>query len=668
MKRILVIFLFQIFLIFPALSQTQAVLRNLFLDGEYFLNLEEYPDALTAFEQLYNRGYENNANINYRIGMCYLRISGEKEKAIPYLEFAVTNISDKYNEGSFKETSAPPHAYYSLGCAYRINYELDKAIDVYTKYRNALHEKDVENIEYAEQQISSCNNAKEFLQKPVHYTSTNIGSPINDRRANYNAVVSGDESTIVYMTKTAFYDGAYYSNKIDGKWSLPQDLTPLIRLDGNYSALSLSFDGTELYIVHDDNLDSEIMVSKFSDGKWSPARDVGSPVNSRYWESHACVSSDGKTIFFSSNRRYGTGGMDIYKAEWLEEIGEWGVPVNLGPEINTKFNEDAPFITEDGKKLFFSSQGHNTMGGFDIFYSTLQENNEWGPSVNMGYPVNTTDDNLFFAPVQNGAHAYITQISDDGFGAEDIYKLEIFSVDNPFEIEVTGNIDIPDNIKDSGEKILLNVFDNATSEKITTVYPDMETGQYSFTVTSGDYNLVFEGEGIKQKTETINISPEHRDPEFSFNTDVVADIKPIIKEYLYIKTIFFEFDDYSLTESAKGELNYLFRIMQDNPSLAIKIIGYTDAVGTSEYNLLLSNRRSQSAFNYLISKDIHKDRTEITGVGETRPIAINNNPDGSDCPEGRKFNRRVEFDIIRSENELILVEKINIPESLKINK
>jgi len=252
MKRILVIFLFQIFLIFPALSQTQAVLRNLFLDGEYFLNLEEYPDALTAFEQLYNRGYENNANINYRIGMCYLRISGEKEKAIPYLEFAVTNISDKYNEGSFKETSAPPHAYYSLGCAYRINYELDKAIDVYTKYRNALHEKDVENIEYAEQQISSCNNAKEFLQKPVHYTSTNIGSPINDRRANYNAVVSGDESTIVYMTKTAFYDGAYYSNKIDGKWSLPQDLTPLIRLDGNYSALSLSFDGTELYIVNKD--------------------------------------------------------------------------------------------------------------------------------------------------------------------------------------------------------------------------------------------------------------------------------------------------------------------------------------------------------------------------------------------------------------------------------
>ncbi|MFO7829125.1 MAG: OmpA family protein, partial [Bacteroidales bacterium] len=359
------------------------------------------------------------------------------------------------------------------------------------------------------------------------------------------------------------------------------------------------------------------------------------------------------------------GGLDIYQSVYNEEKQTWGEATNLGPEINTPFNEETPAISEDGETLYFSSQGHYNMGGFDIFYSNKIGENEWSTPVNIGYPINTTDDDLFFYPVKQGSYAYISKFDENGFGQEDIIHLEIFSPDHPFQVHVHGQVSLQDNQVDFNKKdFRVHVLDSSIAEVIDTLFLDEETGKFNTELKPGTYKFIFKSNEYKQKVKTLIIPEDYPRSELSFNVELIP-LAVTTGEYITIKSIFFEFDGHTLTKEAKIELERLHNLMVKYPSLYIEVIGHTDAIGSAKYNIKLSIKRARSVIDYLTKKGIEQKRFVAKGAGKAEPIAVNTNHDGSDNPEGRKFNRRVEMKILKSDKKLIIKDDVNIPENLK---
>ncbi|KPK83839.1 MAG: hypothetical protein AMS27_11715 [Bacteroides sp. SM23_62_1] len=618
MKKILTIILTCLLTVSLSFSQEyQEVLREIFLDAEFFLMDESYVDAMLEYKKLYDRGYENNANINYRMGMCYLNIPGEKEKSIPYLEKAVQNTTAKYQEGIFKETQSPYDAWLYLGNAYRINNELDKAVQAYQQFQKLLDDPKSEMSKYTTQQITSCNNARAAMDNPVYYVRENLGEMINTEFSDFNPIVSTNEDILVFMTSLRFYDAVKYARKENGKWTEPVNITPEIQSDGDQYANCLSKDGMELYLNKEDNFNSDIYYSVYRDGRWDKSEPLNKNINTRYWESHGAVSPDGKYLFFASNRKGGFGEMDIYVSQ-KDELGEWGVPVNLGPAINTELNEDNPFLSQDGKILYFASQGHYNIGGYDIFYSEQMADGTWSKPINLGYPINTTDDDLFFFPVGNGKYGYQALFADDNYGSRDVYRFQLFESEAEYHRTL-----------------------EQLKEGVTEVIPEEE--------------LV---EEVEEVVEEVMEEVEEEEVQ-----EVVPE--PEVKIF-YLRAIFFAFDDYSLTSQAKTKLNNLADIMKSIPELHILIIGHTDAIGSDNYNMELSKKRANSAVEYLKTRGISSDRMQIKAMGEASHIAINNNADGSDNPDGRKLNRRVEFKVVRPDLPNVKIEPIPVPDNLKI--
>jgi tetratricopeptide (TPR) repeat protein len=409
---------------FHSLIAQKDTIRENFYDAEFFLTKEDFKDALFSFEKVYNAGYQDNSNINYRLGVCYLNILGEKNKSIPFLEKAINMVSDKYMEGSFEEKSAHVDAYLYLGNAYRIANILDRAIDSYNTYLKVASNLGPENIAYTRQQIESCKHAQKAIQNPVSISKKNLGENFNTLLNNSQCVFSGDENSMAFMTSQKFYDAVFYVKKNNGLWSKPINITPEINSEGDQFVTSFSFDGSKLFLCKIKNFDGDIFVSDYIDGKWTPSKSIGKPVNSKFFESHACLSPDGKTLYFTSNRTGGYGGMDIYSST-LNDHGDWGEPRNLGNKVNTPLNEETPFISDDGKTLYFSSQGHSTIGGFDIFTTELLPNKTWKSPIPLPYPVNSTDDEIFFFPKPHENGGYMSLHDSDGFGDGDLYFIKI---------------------------------------------------------------------------------------------------------------------------------------------------------------------------------------------------------------------------------------------------
>lgn len=391
-----------------------------FLEAEYFLLYKDYADALPTYLDLYQNMPEN-ANLAFRIGLCYLNTPGQKSLAISYLEKASKNSSARHKEGTITQITAPYEAWINLADAYRINYQFDKAKEAYEKYKATLLPDD-KDIDFINQQIKSCDSAKELMKKPVEFTEENPGDPFNDEKSNFNPVISGNGKSFAFMVSLKFYDAIMFTTLVNEKWIPPVNITPDIQSDGDFYISCLSYDGRSLLLSRDDDFNSDIYSSNYDGTKWSSAVKLNKNINTKYWESHGFISKDGSILVFASDKPGGFGGLDLYISKRIN--GDWGVPVNLGAEINTPFNEDRPFLINDGKTLYFSSQGHTNMGGFDIFKSDLQSNGIWSVPLNLGYPLNTPDDNFFYMPIGNGKTGCISLFNEkDGFGKEDIYKI-----------------------------------------------------------------------------------------------------------------------------------------------------------------------------------------------------------------------------------------------------
>lgn len=594
------LFLFTSFCLLSSLILAQNVKVD-FNDGEFFLAEEDYEEALFAFGKVYNKGYQDNAYINYRMGLCLINIPGRKTESIPYFEKAEQSISSSVKEGKFDEKDAPPDALLYLGNAYRINMEIDKAIEKYNAFAKYIDPKDVTLQAYVDQQILACGNALVGTANPVEITTGNLGQLQETHTSRYNMQVSGDLQTMAFMGKNPFYNGIYVAVKKGEVWGKPMNITPSVASDGNMDIVSLSYDGKMMLLAVTDQFTSNIYLSVYENKRWTPAVSLGKPVNSKYYEAHACFSPDGKTIYFSSNRKESMGGMDIFRSEQLGN-GTWGEPVNLGPGINTILNEDAPTMSLDGKRLYFSSQGHSTMGGFDIFYSDLLADGSFhSVPVNLGYPLNTSDDDYTFSP-QGATEENSSLIFSHGKIAE--YDL--------FKFEMIGREQTPVPVSMDETEVVEEVVEEVVAEDI----------------------------------------PE---PE------------PTPEKY-YLRPIYFAFDSYTLSKDGMAKLDILTSILDMHPSLKLEITGYTDAKGAFDYNQLLSVNRAESVYKYLILNGISKDRMNVTGLSENDPVARNTTRDQRDAPDGRMLNRRVEFKVSLIEGVIIEMEKVEIPDHLKLDE
>ncbi len=660
MKRLLLTSAFLLTVI-SGFSQYTKEIKRAFLDGEYFLAMEAYRDALDGYLKVYKVA-PDNANINYRIGLCYLNIPGKKEKAIPYLEKAVKNTTQSYKEGSIKEEQAPPDAWFFLGTAYFLQYRLDDAKKCYEKYLTVMSSTDSLDIDYIKQQIAAVDRTRDYMAHPIAFKLDNLGKLVNNANQNFDAVVSGDESTLIYVTSLKFYDAIFYSRNKNGQWKAPRNITPEVQSDGDLFPAGISYDGKTLYLSKNDRFNSDIYVSHLENGKWTKAEKIGKNVNTKYWESSATLSPDGKTLYFTSNKKDSKGGLDIYVSQWDETLNMWGLPENLGAVINTKFNEETPFLSRDGKFLYFSSQGHNSMGGFDIFYSEKNSDGSWSTPVNVGYPINTTDDDLFFVPIVGKVYGYCSMFDPEtSLGDRDIYRVEFYSDLNPRPVTITGQITFQGQqpgVIPAGEVQVLD-----EQGQVIAKMPLKEDGTFSFTEKlKGNYKLVVTADNYKTGTTSLNIPEDYSVGHLKVNVPM----QPEELAKVTLPIIFFAFDKYTIVPKERAKVDALIRAMKKYPEMTIVLTGYTDSRGPAGYNKRLSLRRAKAVAALLEQAGIPSSRYTLKGGGETHFLAINKYPNGKDCPEGRAYNRRVEISINNAAGVKVEKEKVEIPARLKV--
>jgi len=660
-------FLFSTLLSFNTiLAQQDRDFKKIFKEAEAILIYSNAHDIALPMYLMLEHMDPGNSNIQYKIGVCYLNIPGRKTAAIPYLEKAIQNITNNYSY-SYKERKAPKDALFYLGNAYHIAFRLDDAILYYNKFREALDETEFYELDFINQEISSCNSAKKLMNTPVFYRIENIGDNINRFQVNVNPAVSGNRKVLAYTAKLGSNHRIMYSVKEKGQWSDPIDITNEIKAGEDCQTSSLSYDGTTLFIFKENRGMADLFSSHYRNGKWTEIESLGRNINTKYWESNCSLSKNGETLYFSSNRQGGYGGLDIYQSKLMSD-GKWGEPKNLGNKINTSLLEDNPFISDDDMKLYFSSQGHFNIGGFDLFYSEKAAGNRWTTPVNIGYPINSTDNDMFLVPVGKGDTVYLSQFAGGGWMAgENIYRI-IFTDDIKLtEAILSGTIELGDGRQELDSSFLVIIKDSLNHKTIKTLLPDLQTREFNVKLPSGSYELLISGDNYQSKQERITIPDEIRQESISFithlNLEAVAS-----GEVFTSRPILFDFDNYNLDSKARTELERVTLIMKQYPSVEFEIIGNTDAIGSSNYNLALSRKRAISVVDYLYSNGISKSRFKTRGVGEIKAVALNKKSDGTDLPQGRKYNRRVDIRLLSSDTNLVYKAEIYVPEYLKFGK
>ena len=484
--------------------------------------------------------------------------------------------------------------------SYHVNNQLDKAIEVYMDFLKGLTSERYQDIGFVNQQIAACERAKKLQNKPENYSMERLDDKINVYPRSFYPAISGDNKHFVYTAKTGKAYRIFYCKRKDGDWSKPIDITEQLGTNDKGISSSLSYDGQKLYLSIQEYGLANIFESNQINGRWSQAEKLNRNINTKYWEPSCCISADGNTLYFSSNRKKGFGGLDIYKSE-LNEKGEWGPAINLGRSLNTPLMEDSPMILPDNITLYFSSQGHYNMGGYDLFYSVLVRDRIWSEPINLGFPLNTSDDDMHIAPIGNGDKAYYAKFIYEGVPKQDIYLVNFNAEEKILSnIVITGSVQLQDRIFELDSSFYVHIIDPVSNYELEKVQVDPQTGEFLTSVPRGEYKVLITGDGYETIEKQIAITENFALPDFTLSPKLTP-IEITRGDYLAIQNILFDFDDYSLNRAAKIELEKMVIIMNEFPLLKYEIIGHTDVVGGSNYNLQLSKRRANSVFGYLIS-------------------------------------------------------------------
>ncbi len=684
MKKL--IYLLSIILSSSALAQNVEFTKDNFKDNKDGLkeaknNIEKgddlfamatvfYKQALDPYYLAANKFNPNNALLNYKIGKCYL-YSNYKLKSIPFLEKALQ-----------LNPAVDPQVHYLLGKAYHLDMQWDKAIKEFQTFQQTLKGDElVLLMGDVNVHISQCLTGKELVKNPIRVFLDNVGPEINSQYPDYGPVISADESVMLFTSRRPTstggkidpeinepYEDIYISTRKDGKWGTAVNMGSPINTDNHDANSGLSADGQK-FLIYIGNNNGDLYESELKGDKWSKPDHMNKNINTSYHESSACYTPDGKSVYFVSDKPDGgLGDRDIYIST-KDEKGKWGKAVNLGPTINTQYGEEGVFIHPDGKTLYFSSQGHKSMGGYDIFKSVFDDKTKtWSEPENIGYPVNTPDDDVFFVTSASGRHGYYASFNANGYGEKDIYMITFLGMEKPM---VQNNEDnllasqaapvketviapvlaikeaqltilkgvITDELTKQPLEATIEIVDNLKNEVIASFTSNSATGKYLVSLPAGrNYGIAVKKDNYLFHSENFDI------PNTAAYQEVVKDValKNItVGSKIILKNIFFDFDKATLRPESTNELERLTNLLKvDAPTLKIEISGHTDSKGADDYNKKLSNSRAKAVVDYLISKGISADRLTSVGFGEEQPIATN------DTDEGRQLNRRTEFKIL----------------------
>ncbi len=483
--------------------------KDYFLEGSYQLLEGDADKAQTNFELAYQLD-STSANINYMVGVCYLQNPLFKTKAEPYLEQAVKNISKNYKTDDASEKAAPPLALFYYGEALHVNYKFDEALATYEEFKKYIDPKDKEYQKMVEKEIVTSKLAKDAATQPLNVVISNLGDSVNSPFPEYSAVLSADERMIIFTTKRPnttgglktengyYFEDIVVSYKDDkGNWSKPVPLSLNVNTIGHEASINLTPDGQTLIVYRNDansknpEGNGNIYYTTFDGKDWSPLQEFGSNVNTPFQESHACLSADGNVLFFSSERPGGYGGKDIYRCIKLPNM-KWSKALNMGPLINTEFDEDGGFIHPDGQTFFFASNGPKSIGGYDIFFATLNEDNKFSNVTNIGYPINTTEDDVFYVTSPDGKRGYFSSAKPGGFGDKDLYMISIAEAKETYLALFKGQL-IPAEGETLPDNIQIIVTDKQTNEIIGTYRPKLVNGTFSTILPPGkEYNFSYQ--------------------------------------------------------------------------------------------------------------------------------------------------------------------------------
>ena len=467
--------------------------------------------ALPIFESILNN-HPKELYLKYVTGLCGLYRSDKHDDALRLL----TEVYEKNKKTNEIELD--------LAKANHLNYKFDEALALLELYKKKTTKLEIKKQEQIDLLTNYCNNGKQLVANKLPAEIVNIGGPVNTEASEYVPVISSDESVVIYTYRGKksigglqnvynqpdpfgfYYEDVYISYKDSLKnFSEPKDIGPTINSSSNDAAVALSADGQKLFVYKDDGTNGgDLYLSILTGRDWSIPEKLKGDVNSQAWEGSCSLSADGKILYFSSERKGGYGGKDIYKSS-LQEDGTWGAAVNLGEKINTAYDEDAPFIHPDGRIMVYSSKGKNSMGGYDIFQTILSPiTSEWSVPENMGYPINSPDDDIYYVLTADGKTGYYSSGKEGGSGLQDIYKVFPGLHDvSPFVLLLKGVITL-NNVPVEAKVIIDVEHSNVDYEEISS---HLNTGKYLVNLPNGvKYTITYRYEGQADQVRTLDLT------------------------------------------------------------------------------------------------------------------------------------------------------------------
>ncbi|MEL6191439.1 MAG: OmpA family protein [Bacteroidota bacterium] len=612
---------------------------NFFLEGEQFTQWRDRENAIKAYEAALELE-PDFSHAHFRIGVNAYVLK-EYEDAIPHLERVFELTPDLFK----------PLPFY-LAESYFYTEEYDKALEPYQSFLNR-GEGRRRDLTRASINFIKARFASRGVKNPVDFKPVNMGENVNGPGDEYLPFLTADDQFLLFTSRRPDGIGNYdprlgdypedffYSEKVEGAWMPSKNLGPPINTEYNEGASSISQDGRKIFYTgcnREDGLGScDIYLSYREGNKWSEPENLGPAINTPAWESQPCLSHDGKTLYFTSQRGGGEGGRDLWYSKL--ENGKWTPAVNMGTPINTAGQETSPFIHADGTTLYFSSDFHPGFGSKDLFISRM-ENGAWSKPKNLGYPLNTVADESNIFVSSNGKLALMNSTREGGFGKSDLYEFEMDEKIRPkLATFVRGTI--TDSLTTTPVYAHISMIDLATGDTIRDIYSDKINGKFLMSLPlDKNYAAQVQAPGYLFSSKNFSLKDIKEETYY----DLAIALMPI-KEgaQVVLNNIFFESGSFELKETSNTELMFLVNYLKANPKLKIEIQGHTDDVGSPASNQTLSQKRAEVVRAFLLDNGSFEERITAKGYGESQPVADNA------TEEGKAANRRTEFKILEVE-------------------
>ncbi len=632
------------------------------------LRADQYGEAYPYAQRL-AQADSTNAQFHYLYGMVCLHL-GKKEPALTHLERAATAASADYRD-RFDERKAPELAYFMLGRAYQINYRFEEAIAQYSRYRGRVS--DAEVLAEIDLRIFECKNGAELITDPVNIIELNLGDGVNSRFNEHSPVVTADESMLVFTSQREgttggqrdrnglYYEDIFVSYKVDDIWQEPQPLGGGINTPGHEASIGLSIDGQSLFIYRDADGNGDIFEARRSGDSWTNPERLNANINTKYRENHASLSADGNRLYFTSDRKDGIGGLDIYLSE-KEDNGDWGPASNLGPTINTPADEHSPYLHPDGFTLYFSSSGHGGLGGLDILKTELLEDGTWREPTNIGYPINTPEDDVFYVPTLDGKRAYYASAKPGAEGQLDIYLIEFPDVRAVPITLLSGFVESEDGQILEGTQV--TVIDMDAMSVVGIGETNQQTGQFMFVLKpEKNYYLLFEHDGFLYFSDYFYIHPDQAGSTINYSIE----LEPVrLGQTMQMQEIGFKPGTSMLDASGQLDVEKIVEALNAHEELVIEISHSKNELSVRRYQAIVAELGNISASR--LRESLRNDNRDDLLVSimdavfletKEKTYKVDFNEDGTGLSARSKEELRQFIDLVKRETQL----KIEITEA-----